>query len=122
MRHAGYAGYPNRLFGAVDVKTVKTGVPELARIWQEHIAALQPAQALKQWTGKEYGQLRVFSDAVSRAGLDPTALMVFALKNWELFAAMIRVEEHLPRSPDRPHIGYLLKFREWLIAAWIAAD
>ncbi|ENH6338611.1 hypothetical protein ABWH74_001929 [Burkholderia vietnamiensis] len=121
MRHAYYAKYPNRLFAAVDAKPFKTGVPELARIWREHMAALQPVQPVTEWTGKEYGQLRAFSTAVSSTGLDPAMLMAFALKNWELFAAMIREEEHLPRSPARPHIGYLLKFREWLIMAWLAA-
>ncbi|MCU1269956.1 MAG: hypothetical protein JWN74_1250 [Acidobacteriaceae bacterium] len=81
----------------------------LASIWEERMLE-KFGIAGKQFTPKEFGQLKCLMKALGDLNREVIEWMVDPA-NWWLFCQQVRIELPVSVIPDRPHVGFLLKYR-----------
>jgi hypothetical protein len=90
---------------------------QLANHWQYRVAAYiqKPAQPL---TGQQVGQIKTLLRLTG--GISRT-LVNFAIENWKAFTDTVMDRTGTPGCPDSPHVGYLLKHRDTVLAMMVQA-
>jgi hypothetical protein len=81
----------------------------LASIWQQRMKERFGTNAI-DFTAKEFGQFKHLVKALGDLNREVVEWMVDPV-NWWLFCQQVQSELPVSPIPDRPHVGFLLKYK-----------
>lgn len=67
------------------------------------------------FTGRETGQIKTLVNRLSDGGIDPLAVISYALLNWNTFTAHCERQHSAFKSPPNPEIRYVLLYSQGLV-------